>query len=92
MIKIPSLAKTYNFLKKYYPVVLGIILALLICFNLFIYYQYVYLTIRSQAKPSLEKVTIDQEILEEVLNNLNVREETLWRIEDTGYVNPFKKP
>ena len=90
MFKIPSLIKIYNFLKKYYSVILGIILALLICFNVFVYYQYVYLTIKSQARPSLETVAIDQEILEEVLNNLNIREETLWRVKQTHYSDPFK--
>lgn len=90
MFKIPSLIKIYNFLKKYYRVILGIILALLICFNVFVYYQYVYLIIKSQDRPSLEKVTINQEILEEVLNNLEIREETLWRVEHTHYADPFK--
>jgi len=90
MLKIPSSAKIYNFLKKYYPVILGIILALLICFNAGVYYQYVYLIIRTQPRPSLETIAIDQEILEEVLNNLDIREETLWRVKQTYYADPFK--
>ncbi len=90
MFKTPPLAKIYNFLKKRCLVILGIILALLICFNVFVYYQYIYLAIKFQAMPSLEKVDINQKILEGVLNNLNIREETLKRVEHSHYIDPFK--
>ena len=70
-------------------IILGIIFALLICLNALIYYQYV-LAVRFQPEITIEKTTIDQETLQEVLDNVAFREENLWRVEDTRYYDPFK--
>jgi hypothetical protein len=90
MLKKPSPEKIYNFLKKYYRWILGIIFALLICLNVLVYYQYIYLTIKSQPELILDKVTIDQETLQNVLDNLEMREESLWRVKHTHYTDPFR--
>jgi len=89
-LKKPSLTQIYNFLKKYYLTILGIILALLICLNVLIYYQYVYSTMKAQLEPTIEKVAIDQEILEKVLNNLDIRLKNLDRVRLTRYIDPFR--
>lgn len=90
MLKAPSPIKIYNFLKKYYLAILGIILALLLCFNAFVYYQYVYLTIKHQPEATLKKIVIDQETFQKVLDDLEMREETLWRVEHNYFPDPFK--
>ena len=89
-LKKPSLTAVYNFLRKYYIVILGIIFGLLICFNLLIYYQYVYLTVKVQPESTIEKVVIDQETLEKVLSNLDARLENLVRVRLTNYADPFR--
>jgi len=88
--KKPSLTAVYNFLKKHYVVILGIIFALLLCLNFLIYYQYVYLTMKAQPEPTDEKVVIDQETLEKVLDNLDVRLKNLVRVRLTSYSDPFR--
>jgi len=85
-----SLTAAYNFLRKHYLVILGIIFGLLICLNLLIYYQYVYLTMKAQPEPTIEKVVIDQKTLEKVLNNLDIRLKNLVRIRLTNYSDPFR--
>ena len=89
-LKKPSLTAVYNFLRKHYLVILGIIFGLLICLNLLIYYQYVYLTMNVQPEPIIEKVAIDQETLEKVLNNLDIRLKNLVRVRLTNYADPFR--
>jgi len=88
--KKPSLTAVYSFLRKNYLVILGIIFGLLICLNILIYYQYVYLTVKAQLEPTIEKVVIDQETLEKVLNNLDIRLKNLVRIRLTNYADPFR--
>ncbi len=91
MFKKPSLTAVYIFLKKYHLMILGIIFGLLICLNLLIYYQYVYLTMKVQPEPIIEKVVVDQETLEKVLNNLDIRLKNLVRVRLTNYADPFKR-
>jgi len=90
MIEKINLSKAYNFLKKYYRCILGIIFALLICINALVYYQYVYLMMKVQPEPVLEKIAINQEILQKVLDNLNIRDANLSRVKTTQYTDPFK--
>ncbi len=75
---------------KYYRWILVIIFILLICFNAFIYYQYIYLAVRARPESQGKEVAIDQETLEEVLENLNLREENLSRVKKTRYASPFE--
>ena len=89
-LKKPSLTAVYNFLGKHYLMILGIIFSLLLCLNLLIYYQYVYLTVKAQPEPTIEKVVIDQETLEKVLNNLDIRLKNLVRVRLTSYADPFR--
>ena len=90
MIKKISFKKIHNFFKKYYPWILGIIFILLISLDVFIYYQYVYLTMKARPEITDEGMVINQEILQEVLNNLDKREETLFRVKTTQYADPFR--
>lgn len=83
------LIRIYNFLKKHYPIILVIVFALLICLNVLVYYQYVYLVMNMQTKPIIEKTSINQEILGKVLNDIDNREEALHRIKTTQYYSPF---
>ncbi|PIP17355.1 MAG: hypothetical protein COX44_00390 [Candidatus Portnoybacteria bacterium CG23_combo_of_CG06-09_8_20_14_all_37_13] len=85
-----SLEKVNYFLKNYYRWILGIIFVLLFCLNILIYYQYVYLTMKAEPEPTLEKITIDQEGLKKILDNLDKRQENLERVEKTNYSDPFR--
>jgi DNA-directed RNA polymerase subunit H (RpoH/RPB5) len=62
---------------------------LLLCWNALIYYQYVYLTTQVQPEPVIEKITVDQETLQKVLENLTIREENLSRVKTKKYFDPF---
>lgn len=85
-----NLEKINYFLKRYYCWILGIAFALLICLNILIYYQHVYLTIETEPELTLKKVTIDQEGLEKILDNLDKRQKNLERVEKTDYKDPFR--
>lgn len=84
-----KLIETYNFLRKYYPTILLVVFASLICLNLFVYYQYVYLPTKAQADSNIEKTVIDAEILDEVLIDIKEREGNLSRVKKTRYADPF---
>ena len=87
--KIPP-KKIYSFLFKYYRFILLGILVILICLKILIDYQYIFLTVRAELEPVGKRVLIDQEILEEVLNGLDQREENLFRARKTQYPDPFR--
>ncbi len=89
MERISILINIYNFLRKHYPIILGIFFASLICINIFVYYQYVHLAMETQTELNIEKIVIDQETLEKVLSDINEREENLSRVRKTQYYDPF---
>jgi len=89
-IKKISLDKIHNFLSEYYRWILVTIFVLLICFNAFIYYQYIYLVVRARPEPQEREIAIDQETLEKVLGNVNLREENLSRVQKIRYFSPFE--
>lgn len=76
-------------MKKNCPWVIGIIFVLLISINIFIYYQYVYLTMKTQPELANEEILINEEIFQKVQDNIEKRENTLSRVEETKYYNPF---
>lgn len=81
--------KIYQFLKKHYQWILGIIFILSLILNGFIYYQYVYSVVNSQFQVSVEKAMLNQENLQGFLDNIETREENLNRVETQQYFNPF---
>ncbi|MFH1460961.1 MAG: hypothetical protein ABIF84_00865 [Patescibacteria group bacterium] len=81
--------KIYRFLKKYYQWILGIVFILLLIFNGFIYYQYVYLVVESKPQVNVEQVMLNQKNLEGFLENIETREENLNRVRFSQYHNPF---
>ena len=89
-IKKISPEKIYNFLNKYYRWILVTIFVLLICLNVFIWYQYIYLAVRAKPESQGKEIAIDQETLEKVLDNVNLREENLLRVKKTRYFSPFE--
>lgn len=90
LLKKISPEKIHNFLSNYYPWILIIIFVLLICFNALIYYQYVYLSVKADLEPRGEEIAIDQEILQKVLDNVNLREDNLLRVQQKKYYSPFE--
>jgi len=86
--KIPP-KKIYNFLRRHYRWVLAVIFVILICFNGFIWYRYIYLVVRAKLEPQETEIAIDQKTLEKVLDNVNLREENLSRVKRTRYLSPF---
>ncbi|MBL7053099.1 MAG: hypothetical protein ISS02_00340 [Candidatus Portnoybacteria bacterium] len=81
--------KIFNILKKNCPWVIGGIFVLLISINIFIYYQYVYLTIKTQPELTSEEILINEEMFQKVQENTEKREDTLSRVKETKYYNPF---
>ena len=45
---------------------------------------------KAEPEPTLEKITIDQEGLKKILDNLDKRQENLERVEKTNYSDPFR--
>jgi len=84
-----SFKKIHNFSKKYYFYVLGTIFIILICFNFFIYYKYVYLLTNIDIGTINDEIKIDQQALQNVLDNINMREDNLHRIQTNKYFDPF---
>lgn len=89
-IKIKILPKKISyFFKKYHFLILGVVLVVLLAFNVFIYYKYVYLTVNAQIQPAGEEITINNDVLDKVMKNINEREDNLLRVETRKYYNPF---
>jgi len=88
MVKI-TFKKAHNFLKKYYFHILSIVFIILISFNFFIYYKYVYLLTNVEIETINEEVKIDQQTLQNVLDNINIREDNLNRVQTNKYFDPF---
>ncbi len=84
-----SIEKISCFLRKYYFWILGVIFFLLLCLNAFVYYQYVYLTMNIQPEVADERVEIDGEALNKVIDDINKRGENLNRVKKGSYFNPF---
>jgi len=84
-----SFKKIHNFFKKYYFYILGIIFIALICFNFFIYYQYICLLTDIDTSIINDEVKIDQETLQAILDDINMREDNLHRIQENKYFDPF---
>ncbi len=84
-----STEKIACFLKKYYFWILGFILLALLCFNSFIYYNYVYLTMNAKVVPADGKISIDEEIIEKINIIIEEREDSLTRVKTKNYYNPF---
>ena len=87
---LPSIRKIHDFLKKHYPLILGIVFGFLLCLNLLISYIYIYRVITVQAEPIIDKTCIDQETLQKVLDNLDKRQENLSRVQTDWYKDPFR--
>lgn len=84
-----SFGKINSLLKKYYFYILGFLFVILICINFFIYYQYVYLLTDIEIGIINDEVKIDQETLQNVLDDINMREDNLDRIQENRYFDPF---
>jgi len=88
-IKISS-EKTADFLKSYHYGILGIILVIFLTFNAIAYYQYVYLTMNIKVDPDGQKVLVDKDTLDKIMESVDERENNLKRIEAGAYKNPFR--
>lgn len=84
-----SIEKTSYFIKKYYFWILGLILLILLCFNIVIYYQYVYMTLNTKIVSVDGNIVIDEEIIGKVMEIIEKREESLIRVKTKDYSNPF---
>ncbi len=84
-----SLEKMTSFLDKRRLWIIGAIFVLLLCFNAFIYYQYIYRIMIVQPEPEIEKMVINQELLENFLNGITARQGNLSRVKTADYPDPF---
>jgi hypothetical protein len=55
-----------------------------------IVYQYIYLVVNKQPELKIKKIEINQEALKNILVDIEKREETLSRVLETEYLDPFK--
>lgn len=84
-----SLEQIYYFLKKIYIPLLIIILIALLCFSIFIYYQYIYKVVNNNLKSDIVIEKVNQEMLANVLNEMSARREILEQVWNSQYSNPF---
>ena len=84
-----SFEKINSFLEKYYKLMLGLTLVMLLCLNAFIYYNYVYLATKAEISATIEIVSVDENVLNKVLEEIKIKEESLIRIETNKYADPF---
>jgi len=84
-----SFKKINSFLKKYYFYILGLVFIILICLNFFIYYEHVYLLTDMKIGIVNDEVKIDEEVLQNVLDNIDMREDNSRRIQENKYFDPF---
>ncbi|MBU1289775.1 hypothetical protein KKG85_00810 [Patescibacteria group bacterium] len=84
-----SIEKTHIFLEKYCCWILGAILISLLFCNAFIYYKYIYLATTAEITLTIEKTVVNEEMLNEVLREIENREETLIRVQTSKYADPF---
>jgi len=89
VIKKVSLEQIYKFLKKYGPWILGFVFVALLAFNIFIYYQYVYQNLKKEPEVKVRKTLINQEKMQKVLRNLEIRQKNLERVLKKEYSDPF---
>jgi len=83
------LKKTYNFFKKYYLYIIAILFIILVCISFFVYYKYIYLLTDVEMNIINDEVKIDQETLQNVLDNIILREDNLDRVRTNKYFDPF---
>ena len=80
---------TRIFLEKYYSWILGAVLILLLLCNAFVYYKYVYSATTAEINLTIEKTTVNKEMLNKVLEEIENREKTLIRVQTSKYADPF---
>lgn len=81
--------KINSFLEKYYRFILAAIFVLLLCLNIFVYYKYVFLAGGAEINNATKGVSVNEEVLNSVLGEIDIREKTLIRIETSEYFDPF---
>jgi|GEM_PF-1363491 len=84
-----SLERISSFLKKYHFFILGIIFILLLCFNAFIYYQYVYVATNMNVDPVDDRIVVDEDVLKKVIESIDERKDNLIRVKTESYSTPF---
>jgi len=68
---------------------LGIIFILLLCFNAFIYYQYVYVATNMNVDPVDDRIVVDEDVLKKVIESIDERKDNLIRVKTESYSTPF---
>jgi len=81
--------KLFDTLKNYTPWIIGGIFVLLISINILIYYQYVYLAMKTQPELIDEEIVINDRIFQRVQEDIEKRKDALSRVKETKYYNPF---
>ncbi len=89
MIKLPTTEQVYRFLKKYSPWILALVFIIVVSLNALIYHRYVYSTISSQTEPEIKKTLVDYERLNRVLDDVDMRQNNLFRVKRNYYNDPF---
>lgn len=88
--KIP-IQKINSFIKENYLKIGAVIFVLLIAANICVFFKYIYLpTSRVKVSSEIEQTKINESLLEEVLGDIEVRENNLKRVEGTNYRDPFR--
>lgn len=84
-----STAKVLDFLNKRYLWIIGAVFLLFFIFNIYIYYQNIYLALNVSIDSEDSELVLDQESFDQVLGFIEQRKERLREVEDNYYSNPF---
>jgi len=82
--------KIRDFFKCHCFGIAGVIFILLMLANLIIYVAYVSLPVGRESKIEIKQEAINEGLLQQAVDNLNVRSANLERVERNSYPDPFK--
>ncbi len=84
-----STTKVLDFLSKRYLWIIGAVFLLFFIFNIYIYYQNIYLTLNTSIDSEDLELVPDRELFNQVLGVIEQRKEQLRQVKDNYYSNPF---
>jgi len=89
-ISLSQLSKINNFLRNYSVWIIRGFFITLLLLNVFVYYKYVYKIINTEVSSDVERVTLNQDTLNELLDSIEEREDFLSKIEKESHKDPFR--
>lgn len=66
------------------------VFVLILGLNFYFYYRYVYLVTKAQLEVEFKEAAVDEQTLGKILDNLDIREGNLLRVNSAIYNDPFR--